>query len=281
MTADLHCHTQCSDGSVGINEIILLAARAEIPVISVTDHDTFSGSLQAVSLGKKSGVHVIPGAEFSTIDPLTGRKAHVLCYFCKHPEALDEFCTHMSQERNRAACQMLQKIMKIYPITREMVMNRAKNSTAVFKQHIMHALMDAGYADDFYGTVYHRLFHSQGGLAYVPMQYPDVHAVTAGIRKAGGVAVLAHPGEFDSYELLERLAASHEIDGVEVWHPQNRQGDEKRLSEIALRYGLIQTGGTDFHGMYRKKRVPIGTCTTPDEQLSKLIELGTGRLATS
>ncbi|QAT49827.1 PHP domain-containing protein [Caproiciproducens sp. NJN-50] len=281
MAADLHCHTKISDGSVEADEILMLAAQSGIPVISVTDHDTFSGSAGAAVAGEKYGVGVIPGAEFSSVDPLTGRKAHILCYFCKEPRRLEGLCMRMKAERDRAAEMMMRKVTEIYPVSKEMILRRAKGSTTVYKQHIMHALMDAGDADEFYGTVYHRLFNPQDGLAYVPVHYPDVHEVTARIREADGIAVLAHPGEYDSYALLEQLAQDHEIDGVEVWHPKNREGDERSFSETARKYGLIMTGGTDFHGMYRKRGVPLGTCTTPDGQLKRLIELGARRAGLS
>lgn len=276
MAADLHCHTKMSDGSVGIDEIVLLAERSGIPVISVTDHDTFAGSVRAGILGARHGVKVIPGAEFSAIDLSTGRKAHILCYFCKNPQRLEGLCKNMRDERKRAAAAMLQKVMKLYPISPEMVARRARGSTAVYKQHIMHALIDAGCAEEFYGEVYHRLFNPQDGAAYVPVHYPEVHEVIFRIHEAGGIAVLAHPGEYDNYDLLEQMARDHEIEGVEVWHPAHREDDKRRIAEIALKYGLIMTGGTDFHGMYRKKRMPLGTCTTPDEQLKKLLQLGSG-----
>ncbi|MVB11556.1 Phosphoribosyl 1,2-cyclic phosphate 1,2-diphosphodiesterase [Caprobacter fermentans] len=274
MAADLHCHTKMSDGSAGIDEIVLMAERSGIPVISVTDHDTFSGSVRAGVIGKRHGVTVIPGAEFSSTDPSTGRRAHILCYFCKRPDRLECLCKQMREERGRAAAAMLRRVTEIYPISQEMVMRRAKGSTAVYKQHIMHALMDAGFAGEIYGAVYSRLFSPQNGLAYVPVRYPEVHDVIKRIHEAEGIAVLAHPGEYDSYELLEQLARDHEIDGVEVWHPGNRKGDEQLFMEIARKYDLIMTGGTDFHGMYKKEAQPLGTCVTPDDQLEKLMKIG-------
>ncbi|MFU0833181.1 MAG: Phosphoribosyl 1,2-cyclic phosphate 1,2-diphosphodiesterase [Oscillospiraceae bacterium] len=275
MTADLHCHTKMSDGSVGVEETVMLAAKRGISIISVTDHDTFSGSVRAGIISKKYGVTVIPGAEFSAKDPSTGRKAHILCYFCKNPDKLEDLCKHMQNERAHAAAVMMQQVMKIYSIPKQMILNRSKESTVIYKQHIMHALIDAGYANEFYGDVYHHLFHADKGLAYVPIHYPDVHEVIARIHQADGIAVLAHPGEYDSYELLKQLACDHEIDGVEVWHPSNKVGDEEFFSQIAQKYGLIMTGGTDFHGMYRKKCLPIGTCNTPETEVQKLIRLGT------
>lgn len=273
MAADLHCHTKMSDGSVGPDEIVLLAAKSGIPVISVTDHDTFLGSVKAAAAGEEYGVRVIQGAEFSAVDPSTGRKAHILCYGCKNPERLKNLCAKMRDERNYAASLMVRKVSELYPIPEEMVLLRARGGTAVYKQHIMHTLIDMGCADEFYGAVYRQLFSPHGGLAYVRVHYPDVHEVIARIHEAGGIAVLAHPGEYDSYVLLEQLARNHEIEGVEVWHPKNRESDEQTFSETARKYGLLMTGGTDFHGMYRTKGTPLGTCTTPDDQLERLTEL--------
>lgn len=79
MPADLHCHTKMSDGSVGIDELVQLAKRSGLSAIAVTDHDTFSGALRAKSYGDRIGMDVLPGAEFSCMDPATGRKAHILC----------------------------------------------------------------------------------------------------------------------------------------------------------------------------------------------------------
>ena len=84
----------------------------------------------------------------------------------------------------------------------------------------------------------------------------------------GGLPSWAHPGVYDSYDFLEQLA--HEIEGVEVWHTRNREGEEQRFQQIAAHYHLLMTGGTDFHGMYSKVMHPLGSCTTPDDQLALL-----------
>lgn len=270
MAADLHCHTKMSDGSDGIDEVVMLAKKRGIPTIAVTDHDTMSGSVRAKIFGDRHGVEVIPGAEFSTIDRATGRKAHILCYLCEYPDRLQGLCKRTADSRKHAAAVMLKKVMCLYPISVEMVTRRAHGSTNIYKQHIMHALVDAGYADDIFGTVFYQLFNSKNGLAYCPVEYPEVHEVIAQIHEAGGLAVLAHPGEYDSYDLLNQLASDHEIEGVEVWHPRNKQGDEEKFKAVAEKYGLIMTGGTDFHGMYTKNKIPIGTCLTPDDQLEAL-----------
>ena len=271
MAADLHCHTQSSDGSDTAEEVVLMAKMRGLSAVAVTDHDTFAGSAKAVGFGKKYGIPVVPGAEFSCIDAETGRKAHILCYCCDAPEKLEPVCRRMQNTRRKAGKAMLEKVRSIYPVPAEMVMKYVRRSTCFFKQHIMHALIDAGYAGEIYGPVYKKLFSSSGGAAYVKIDYPEVHDVIEQIRRAGGIAVLAHPAEFDSYGLLDSLSASKMIDGVEVWHPSTGKDAVSRLSEAAAEYGLVMTGGTDFHGMYTKIPHPVGSFTTPDEQLGKLL----------
>lgn len=268
MAADLHCHTRASDGSDTAGEVVLMAKLRGLSAVAVTDHDTFAGVEEAVRFGTRYGIRVIPGAEFSSTDAATGRKAHVLCYACKNPQSLDALCSATCEARRKAGEAMLEKVTALYPIPAEMVLDRARGSASLYKQHIMRALIDAGYAHEMFGTVFHELF-SKGGKAYVRVEYPEVHDVIEQIHRAGGLAVLAHPGEYDSYDLLDSLAPSHLIDGVEVWHPRNKEGDEQRFALIARENGLILTGGTDFHGMHSKVPLPIGTCTAPDSEVMR------------
>ncbi len=271
MAADLHCHTRSSDGSVGAAEVVRLAKLRGLTAVAVTDHDTFAGSLKAKACGERFGIEVLSGAEFSSTDSATGRKAHVLCYRCENPEKLYDLCRKTGESRRRAGMAMMEKVMALYPIPAEMVMRRSHESTCLYKQHIMHALIDAGYCKDIFGSLFKKLFNSRTGLAYVPIVYPEVHDVIEQIHRAGGIAVLAHPGEYDSYALLESLAEKREIDGVEVWHPRNRDGDEKKFLALARANRLLATGGSDFHGMYTAEPMPVGTCTVPDDQLKRLV----------
>lgn len=269
VVADLHCHTKISDGSTGIDELIYIAQKRRLQVLAVTDHDTFAGSTRAVIYGKRHGVEVIPGAEISTFDYKRGRKAHILCYLCENPDRLEGLFKRTAANRRAAATRMMQKVMHLYPISPEMVSRRAQGSTNIYKQHIMHTLMDAGYADSVFGELFHKLFNSKTGLAYVEVEYPEVREVIGMIHDAGGLAVLAHPAVYDSYDLMAELV-EYGLDGVEVWHPRNREGDDKLLQLFAQQHGLFMTGGTDFHGMYTKHPFPPGTCVTPGEQLEAM-----------
>ena len=97
-------------------------------------------------------------------------------------------------------------------------------------------------------------------------EYPEVTEIVPKIHEAGGLAVLAHPAVYDSYDVMEELLPLG-LDGVEVWHPRNHPDDPERLSGFCREHGLIMTGGTDFHGLYTKKLNPLGTCTTGDDQV--------------
>jgi predicted metal-dependent phosphoesterase TrpH len=272
MVADLHCHTKMSDGSTGIDELIFIAKKRGVKIISITDHDTFAGYIRALQFGKKHNIEVLSGVEFSGFDYKRNRNVHIICYLCDNTDRLEGLCKKINDVRRKAIMIMLQKVMRIYSIFPEMVLRRAQSSINIYEVHIMHALIDCGYTNSFFGKVYNKLFNKQSGLAYVQAEFPDVRDLIKQIHEAGGLAVLAHPGYFDSYDLLEELAPN-ELDGIEVWHPKNREGDDDRFIQIAQKYNLIMTGGPDFHGMYVEIPQPLGACTTPLDQLEALKNL--------
>ncbi|MCH3971596.1 MAG: PHP domain-containing protein [Oscillospiraceae bacterium] len=270
MSADLHCHTKISDGTLSIDELVDLALKRGLSAVAVTDHDTFAGAGRAVLYGKRKGIEVIPGAEFSTTDGKTGRKVHILCYCCPHPARLEGLCHRISSMRKRASLLVIQKVLRLYPMPVEMITRRAQGSTNIFVQHIMHALLDAGYTNAIFGDLYQKLFAPKTGLAYIPISYPETRDVIQQIHDAGGLAVLAHPGKYDSFDLFLELAASHQLDGVEAYYPGSTPQDIKCLTAMAKQYGLFVTGGSDFHGMYATTHQPLGTFTTEEEQMDLL-----------
>ncbi|MBE6754700.1 MAG: PHP domain-containing protein, partial [Ruminococcaceae bacterium] len=146
MSADLHCHTKISDGSTGLDDLILLAKRRRLGTIAVTDHDTLAGVTRAKVLGERHGVKVIPGAEFSCYDYKRKKKVHLLAYLFTYPDRLEGLCKRTGEARKAASLQTLSKVLRYYPITTEMVVRIATGSTNIFKQHIMHTLMNAGYS---------------------------------------------------------------------------------------------------------------------------------------
>ena len=255
---------------MGLEELIAIAKRRGLSYIAVTDHDTTAGATRAVIIGKRQQVNVIHGVEFSTMDTQRGRKVHLLCYLCDAPDRLEGMCRRIGQSRKKAALEMIRKVMRYYPITPELIVKCATGSTNIYKQHIMHALMDAGYADAVFGELYDKLFAPGHGLALVESQYPDTRDVLELIHSAGGIAVLAHPPVYDSDDVLEELTALG-LDGVEVWHPRHTEEQAQKYAAYAEAHGLLMTGGSDFHGMYSAETRPLGSPAAPDESVESLL----------
>lgn len=270
MVCDLHCHSKISDGSMGIDELLALAKRRGVAALSITDHDAVVGSTRACIVGKRMGIEVIHGVEMSAYDYLRNRKVHILGYLCDNPDLLAGACLRINNARRSAATEMTRKVLRYYPIIPETITRHASGSTNVFKQHIMHALMEAGFADSFFGDVFRKLFSRNGGCAYVPIEYPDVREIVQLIRSAGGIAVLAHPFVYDSIELMEELASEGLLDGIEVWHPSNNEERTNQLKLFADKHNLLTTGGTDFHGIYTDPLRPLGSCGAPEDTVQKL-----------
>ncbi|MBQ4310533.1 MAG: PHP domain-containing protein [Oscillospiraceae bacterium] len=273
MKGDLHCHTTLSDGSLGIEDIIIQAKRTGIDFISITDHDTMSSISRAKILGERHGVLTVPGVELSAWDKKRGRKVHILCYAPQKPDRLEGICKKACEIRTACAKEMIQKVMKLYPITSESVLKHVGGSKSIFKSHIMHALIDYGYSTHFYGRLNDELFNMKTGSCIVEREYPDVNYVLDLIHSARGAAVMAHPVLYDSEELLDELAAAGKIDGIEVYNYTADDEARKRLLKTAEKYGLIVTGGSDFHGLYNSKPTYIGSDTTDMDNLDKILKL--------
>lgn len=272
MAIDLHCHTKLSDGSIGIEELIAIAKRRHLSAVAVTDHDTMASAVRAVTIGRRQGVPVIHGVEFSTWDTPRARKAHILCYLCDKPDRLELLCRRVGDSRKKAALEMVRKVMRYYPISPELIMKCASGSTNVYKQHIMHALMDAGYANSIYGPVYDKLFSKESGCIQTKVDYPDTREALDMIHSAGGIAVLAHPLLYHNEELMEELAQADLIHGVEAYHPSAAPEQSAQLEDFAARHGLLVTGGSDFHGMYSSQPRPLGSIPAPDRCVQALLD---------
>lgn len=271
MAGDLHCHTKLSNSSMGIDDLIVLAQKRGIDTIAVTDRDCQAGTVRAKIIGERRGITVIPGVEISCYDAKRDRYAEILCYLSDSPDRLEGLCHRNIVIRKKASQLMTLKIARKYPITPELVLKCATGATAVFEQHIMHALLECGLTDKIYGELYDELFSPESPEnVLVKMNFPDPKDVIEAIHEAGGIAVLAHPGTNDSFELLEELLECG-LDGVEVWHPDNSEEQQEKLLELTKSKGILALGGTDFKGMYSKKAICVGEYTTPDTALKALM----------
>lgn len=280
---DLHCHTNISDCSLSIEEVIMMAKQRGVEFLAITDHDTTIGLLQAIEIGKEIGVNIIPGIEISAFDYERNRRAHILgLYVTPGHSALHQLCQPLVEKRHLASKVMVERIIAAgYDITWELVQSYAEAGTGVYKQHIMHALIDKGYTDRIYSLLYKELFSkgnktTKPGLAFVPIEYVSARDAIIAIREAGGVPVLAHPGQFDNFDAVEEWVEIG-LEGIEVSHPLHKMKDEQKAKELAETYQLIQTGGSDFHGFYSDTQSTIGSYSTNQAEFQKLLECKTNR----
>ena len=273
MSADLHCHTALSDGSATVEQAMKFAHNVGLSAIAITDHDTFGGVKRAKEIGARLNIQVIDGAELSAFDYQRGKKVHVLCYLPTYPEKLVPIMNETLSERKCSGMVAIEELCKRYPLSQEDFLSYANGSTTIFKQHIMRALMDAGYSDRVFSELYYDLFkRASDKRIYAPIKYPDVYDVVRTIKEADGIAVIAHAGFYGNFELIEQLTAEGLIDGVEVWHPENNEEQTRWLYEFAETNSLLKTGGSDFHGMNNSRMVPVGEYRTPQDDLLKLLE---------
>lgn len=273
MICDLHCHTTMSDGSLGIEDVIVQAKRMNIDFLSITDHDTLSSFSRAKILGERYGVKMIQGVEMSAWDKVRKRKVHIICYAPQKPDRLEGLCLKSCEIRKACSKEMIEKVMQLYPITPESVLKHCTASKSIYKSHIMRALIEYGYALEFYGELDKKLFSPNGGICLVEREYPDVRFVLDLIHTARGVAVMAHPALYDSIDLLCELAEEKKLDGIEVYHHSADEEKQKELLDIAKKYDLIVTGGSDFHGLYNAVPTHLGSYTTSKENLDRIIKL--------
>jgi 3',5'-nucleoside bisphosphate phosphatase len=269
---DLHAHTVASDGGDRPRELAAAAAAAGVEVLAVTDHDTVAGVAEARAAGERLGVEVLAGCELTAT--VGDRVVHVLLYGegLLEPDLAHavEVARRGRSERNLAIGERLARLCGVgYDDA-----VRVAGTSALSRAHFARAMVARGAVADV-AEAFDR-FLSSGRPAYVPAPAVPVTDAVALAAKAGGVAVLAHPGRLAAGERGRVLAEALEagIDGVEVWHSQHDGELRRSLATLAERRGLLATGGSDYHGRH-KPDVRVGTgcagnVTVPPECLESL-----------
>ncbi|MDR0821047.1 MAG: PHP domain-containing protein [Oscillospiraceae bacterium] len=252
-TADFHTHTTLSDGSLTAWELLLQAKRLQKTHIAVTDHDALQPA-STFAEGDYLGVKVIPAIEFSARDTKRNRRLHILCYAYKKPEILLPLCLATCRSRSVVSLKMLTRLKEHFPLSDEFVLKYSTGSAAVYKWNIVSALYELGMLGETKGKQYTDVFGYDGICGDLIKEemagYPSAETVIDVIHEAGGLAVLAHPFQYNSTEFLEETAAAGDLDGVEVDHPSATDEQKTELIDTAKRHGLFKTGGSDFHGIY-------------------------------
>src|SRR5665648_2551 len=273
---DLHVHTKVSDGSLTASEVVRLAKSRGITHLAITEHDTTKGLEEAIIVGQELGVVIVPGIEISAYDFVRRKRAHILGLFIEPGHAgLDLLCTPLVQRRNQASAEMVRKIIAAgYEISWEDV-QKHEGGSGVYKQHIMHTLLNKGYCESIYGNLNKKLFargsaSEPQGIAYIKLDYIDARNAIAAIRQASGIAVLAHPGQLSNFDAIDEWVELG-LEGIEVFHPSHTEEDRQNALSFAKNHKLIVTGGSDFHGFYGDKPVELGCLELDEHCILKLL----------
>ncbi|MCQ2483896.1 MAG: PHP domain-containing protein [Clostridia bacterium] len=271
MKGDLHCHTKLSDGSMGIDDIIVLAQKCGVDTLAITDHDCLAGTVRAKLIGERQGIKVIQGVEISSYDSETDSEVYILGYLSDFPDRLEGLCHRNLIARKRAAQFMMIKAAQRFPITTDLVLKCAQGSTNVYPVHIMSALVESGVTTELYGELYNELFVDGGEKSIlVKPKFSSPVEVVEAIHDAGGIAVLSDSGKFYESGLIERLMEAG-LDGIEAWCPQYSATKSQQLADFAKRHSLLAVGGSNFHGRYNRYCITLGSCDIPDHNISELI----------
>jgi predicted metal-dependent phosphoesterase TrpH len=277
MRIDLHLHTSASDGQYPPAELVSQAHRHGLDVIAVTDHDTTEGFEEAQEASLKMGSPlVIPGIELSAEE--SGGDVHVLGYYVDLTSSgFQHKIAHFREERYSRGQRIVERLAGLgMPLDWERVLQIAEGG-AIGRPHIARAMVEAGYVDSVRDAFDRFLYN--GGPAYAARPRLTPEEAVALIHGAAGVAVLAHPGLLPDYETMVRRLVPAGLDGVEVVHPSNSENVRLNLRGLAQTFGLIMTGGSDFHGPSIKEGVMMGAVTPPEGCVAALQARARERLA--
>lgn len=269
-TIDLHLHTLASDGRLTSTELIQMVAKNGLKTISVTDHDSTEGLVEAYEAAKEfPDLRIIPGIEMSADIP--GDEVHVLGYFLDyHDEEFQAQLTEFRMGRVGRAQVMVAKLDSLgKPVEWERVMHFAGDGT-VGRPHIALAMVEAGYFKEPKEAFEEYL--GNDGLAYYDRPKLAPAAGVEMIKKVGGVPVLAHPTFMNDMEAGIANLKKVGLMGMEVYYAQYDDDTVRHLARLAKEYDLIPCGGSDYHGMGNSGEPLPGTLGPPEETIELLEE---------
>ncbi len=265
MIADLHLHTNFSDGTFSPEELAAHGRSHGLSALSLTDHDTVEGCARMAAACAAAGVEFITGAELTA--EWQGHELHLLgyCFDLENQELLAEMhrCQTVRQDRIREMVARLNQ--QDVPLEAEAVFALA-NCRSPGRPHVARALVQAGLCRSL-DEAFERFLKSNRS-AWVPKRKMSAPQAIALIHQAGGLAVLAHPGLNRADELIPELAAAG-MDGLECFHTKHKKSGVQQFLQAAERHHLLVTGGSDCHGMNKGKPL-IGSIKLPYEHVAAL-----------
>lgn len=252
---DLHIHSSASDGSLSPAAILEHALKLNLAAIAITDHDSIDGSKEALRTGIPPAVKFLSGVEISAAYPpfFPGSGSfHILGYGIRLDDpVLNQTLKKLQAVRKNRNPKIIKRLNELgFPISLEDV-RQIGGEGQIGRPHIALTLVKKGYVTSI-GEAFRKLLGAQKP-AYIEKERLGCEETIKMIRGAGGIAALAHPGllEIEDERQLENLIQNllHiGMGAIEVYYPQHTAQQTEQFERLARQYGLLMTGGTDFHG---------------------------------
>jgi len=244
VSADLHIHTDASDGTESPAQVVYLAKTAGLKAIAITDHETTLGIVPALEAGRRLSLEVLPGVEMSTEHD--GREVHLLGYLMDYTNPVFlSFLELLKQKRKERVTKITARLLDLgVKITLDQVLAAAGDGS-VGRPHVARVLIKSGLVKSIADAF--EKYLGTGRPAYVPrFKYSTSEAIQL-IREADGVTVLAHPMIDNSENFIPKFVKDG-LQGLEVYYPGHSPETVSRFLETCRLYNLVSTGGSDFHG---------------------------------
>lgn len=256
-------HSTASDGSRSPSDVVREAKRVGLLAIALTDHDTLDGIPEAVATGNELDVRVVPGIELSAVEGDV--ETHILGLHLSDTRELESRLVALREMRRNRAQRIVIRLNELgVRIEFASVLEQAAGG-AIGRPHVARAMIAEGWAVDFRDAFERYL--GNGKAAYVAKERLAVIDAISLIQRAGGLAILAHPGAGGTRERIEAFVREG-IDGVEVRHPSHSSEDIARLTALVDHFSLVPSGGSDWHGAQDGPRT-LGMMRVPQEWLAK------------
>jgi predicted metal-dependent phosphoesterase TrpH len=266
--ADLHVHTNASDGYYSPHGLVDFAQRKGLQYLAITDHDTTAGLEQIERLRKSSLLKIISGIELST--EYEGQEIHILGYCIDYNNIkLQETLNVLAKARKERVEHIVKKLQKAgFSISIEDIKTHSVDAASLGRPHVALALLEKGIVKSISEAF--EKYLKKGRIGYVARYRILPQEAISLIIGAGGYPVLAHPGNDFPMELLTFLVKTG-LQGLEVFYPQHNDEMQKYYFEIAKRKNLLITGGSDFHGHDSDENPYFGNIPIPASTISRLI----------
>jgi 3',5'-nucleoside bisphosphate phosphatase len=259
---DLHTHSTASDGARTPRDVAIAARAAGLAAFALTDHDTVAGLPDARAAGVEIGIRVVNGVELSAVEgPL---ETHILGLHLSDMSELERRLVLLREMRVNRAVRIVERLNALgVHVTFDAVLQEAAGG-AVGRPHVARAIIAGGWVADLREAFDRYL--GNGRQAFVPKDNLAIAEAIRVIHGAGGVAVLAHPGQLGTRERIAPLV-SLGLDGIEVLHPSHSWDDSQRLDALATEFDLVRSGGSDWHGAPDGSRT-LGMMRVPSQWLT-------------